>query len=507
MAVRISLSNLTAEQKKKIASDLNLKATQKTFGQQKFAKTTIINFFITDNEYLYLPFNYAAEMLGNPHPNNNLAKYVSGVFGMTPGFTLRDYQSESLKYAMEDFALRGTAFFNVYCSYGKTVVGACLASWNSGQTGTATLVLVPLDGIVDSWVGAFKRYTTAKVSLVGKETPETQVIICPCHQIGKLSQFTRDRIGFLIIDEADTYCTAGHVATLLGTTPYKILALTATYERDDGMEQMLDKIVGLTRIVKISSKPFFVLKIETNYEANDVAVSKYGISYTDLIKKLAMQPARNELIMNIVINNLDQKILILTVHKEHALLLLEYCKACLPRYGKTYGRYFDIDKTYNDCDVLICTYAKTGRGFDQESKCKGWDGRRFNMLIRADSTVKEEQAAGRVFRADIPWVIDIVDSHENVQKHWRSRYKWYVSRNGIVKHVTKMFYLPQLFATAEYQRSYLEAKQRQADDSICPVRIVKVPKSSKASEKYEKHDKHEVSDADLTLMLERDGFL
>lgn len=517
MSVRIPIEQLTNEQKNKISRDLNVETVSNRYGAggKTFSNKKAISFYFADNQYVYLPFSYAYENISGYKDKgvfpNREAKAISGSFDMVEGFLPRDYQLEALRYANEDFERSSTAFFNVFCSFGKTIVSVLKASEFSHLTGTASLVLVPQDGVVESWIGAFLTYSTARVALAGQEDDDTQVIVCPCHQIDKLSEASKSRIGFLIIDEADCYCTPGHVKTLLATQPYFILACTATYERDDGMEEMIDLLIGRTRIVKISTKPFFVLKINTPFTATDVAKTKFGIQVSDLVKKITMQEERNFLILNIVELNVEkEKLLILTSLVEHANHLFqmigEYFDYLYKRDDSssnattstsnkkrkyTVSRYFDDDKSYYDSDVLVGTFSKMGRGFDQAAKAKGWDGRRFNMVILASTTMKIEQLSGRGFRADIPVIVELVDKHVNIKKHWQVREPWYQSRNGIIVDVGYMPCWAEIWKTPAIQKMYEEAKKRTKEIGDNTIRAYSKKSLDKQKMKFEETVKHD----------------
>lgn len=492
MSVGILLSTLSNDVKKQIASELHLEAKDKYYFVPKDDKKHFytggevvksLNMFSIEGDIIYLPFAYVREKFKVTKPNDRLNKKKYQKFKMKEGFSLRDYQKEAIRYAFEDFDKFDAAFFNVFCSYGKTVVATFIAHMMSQMMQTSTLILVPQDSIVSSWYSTFVDLTTASVYVVGSNSltreanrDTANVIICPCHQIDKMSKEQVQNIGFLVIDEADCYCTIGHVNTLLATQPYRILALTATYERDDCMESMIDLVVGPSRIVKISSKPFFILKISTPFTATDVAKTSRGISHTDLTRKICNIPQRLSIILNLVMNNSDEKILILSLHTDIVELLCGSLEYLFEQRGdgKKVSKYYGKMDGYYDADVLIGTYSKLGRGFDQKGKCKGvWDGRRFNFLILVSSTLKVEQLAGRAFRSDIPCIVEFVDNHENVRKHWAKRYKWYVSRNGIVMDIKTMFKWSDLFLTPEYQTQYRLAKVKEANEAIAPTRIVK----------------------------------
>jgi hypothetical protein len=248
-------------------------------------------------------------------------------------------------------------------------------------------------------------------------------------RLKQLDHEIRQRVGHFVLDEADCYCTVGHVEGLLSVEPMFMTALTATYDRDDGFETMLDLLVGPERIIRISKKPFFVFQIPTNYTV-EPRVGPRGVVFDSVIEQLDANQERTAMIIQLVLDNLDQKILIVTKHVERAKILHQWLGYYLQQTGKTVSILVGNTKSYQDADVLITTFSKAGRGFDEESGCLNWGGRRIGMGILDASTKKIEQPAGRFLRADIPVIFDIVDNQKNLKEHWRLRKNWYESRNG-----------------------------------------------------------------------------
>jgi len=88
------------------------------------------------------------------------------------------------------------------------------------------------------------------------------------------------------------------------------------------------------------------------------------------------------------------------------------------------------DNTFDeDARILVATFQKVGTGFSHD---------KLDMLILASDT--EEyfiQYLGRVFRRpDVePIVIDFVDKHPILKKHFLSRKKVYEQCGGVVKYV------------------------------------------------------------------------
>ena len=450
MAFRIPYALLTDQHKTQIKTDLTLKEKTNDYARGRFApKGKEISFYGIDQETptypgsgpdFLLPMYYASTLFKTPIINSRRTYYRVPPFYLK--VPLRDYQQEVVNTSIHSFMRTGTAFANVFCSYGKTVVAAFFSAMFSQQYGLCTLVTYPRRIIGNSWIGTFQEKTTAKIYIVGETPgepdPDVQVILCMDTRLKMLSPVVRQRVGHFVLDEADCFCTAGHVDGLLSTEPMFITALTATYERDDGLEVMLNLLLGPERITRISKKPFFVFQISTDFTV-EPKVGPRGIIFDSVIEQLDANQERNWLIIQLVLDNLDQKILILTKHVDHARNLHQWLSYYLSFYGKTVSLLAGNIKWYDDADVIVATFSKAGRGFDEESGCRNWGGRRIGMGILAASTKKIEQPAGRFLRAEIPVIFDIVDNQKNVKDHWRLRKKWYESRNGQIYSINGRF--------------------------------------------------------------------
>lgn len=473
MAFRVPYALLKDEHKARIVKDLSLKERCGDYNPWNGGRSKVktIDFYQVDHDEpthpemgpdVLLPLYYASGLLKTPIPNRRKIYPKVPPFQMM--FPPRDYQEEVIQLSLQNFMDRGSTFLNVFCSYGKTYVGAYFASVFAQKYGLATLVTFPRLIIGDSWKGTFQNKTNAKIYIVGETEgppdPDVQVFLCMDTRLKRLDREIRRRIGHFILDEADCYCTVGHVEGLLSIEPMFMTALTATYDRDDGFEVMLDLMVGSDRITRISKKPFFVFQIPTQFQV-EPQMGPRGVIFGSIVKQLDDNQERNLLIVQLVLDNLDQKILIITKHKEHARNLHQWLTYYLQPYGKTVSILIDTMKKYDDADVLITTYSKGGRGFDEESGCHNWKGRRFGMGILAASTKKIEQPMGRYLRSDLPVVFDIVDLQKNLKAHWSLRKKWYESRNGQVYSINGRFVWSQHCdrMMAEYLESLKELPQ------------------------------------------------
>lgn len=472
MAVHIPIKLLTDNDKLKIATDLHLeeKINPIFLKKNKWSRnnnTKAIDFYsniINENgeECIALPYSYTSEHFKCKFPNARLKKLPIDPFYMKEDFELYDYQEEAIELAKEDIKENGTCFFNVCCSFGKTIVGGVLSQIRSQNDGLLTLVIYPRQPLGKSWYGTFSNLTTAKCIIFEKDVivPEdTQVILCMNTQIANLPQNIINKVGHLVIDEAHMFCTLSNVDPILKLSPKYITCLTATYERDDGFEIMLDHIVGYNRIVKISKKPFFVINLNTNFTPENVGMTEYGVDFMDLTDKIYDINERTEFIYKLVTMNLQHKIMILTKRKLRAQKLYDDLKVLLEPCGLKVSKYFGKDKSYDDGDVLIGTVSKIGVGFDEKETCNNWNGIRINILITDCSIKKIEQPAGRVFRAKIPVIIDIVDNHYCLKNHWNLRRAWYASRNGIIYQTSDTFKWSDLYQ--DLHKYYLQALEKE----------------------------------------------
>jgi hypothetical protein len=432
MAFRVLKSSISIPFSYRVNDDLTI---VKEIGRKHKRKKQVIFYRIDPiTGDMLLPLFYASSLFNTTFINKlKFYEDIPQFYMTTPPL---DYQEEVINLAVERLRTSGFCFLNVFCSFGKTYVAAYLASIIS-KNGLATLITYPREMIQASWVGSFADFTTAKVYVVGSGNEisnDTQIFLSMDTRITSLDKRFRDKIGHLIIDEADRYCTPGHVTGVLSVEPLFVTLLTATYERDDGFHVMLDLLAGPDRIIRISKKNFEVICYKTNFWVHPKA-SYQGINYDDLVRQYDMIPERNAMIINIILSNIDKKYLILTKHRDHCDMFVTWLNyffkvLCLDkRTAKLCGKI----KKYNDADVIVGTISKIDIGFDEKKACQDWNGIRINVLILASTTRKIEQIAGRVFRADHPVIIDIVDDNVNVKAHYRIREKWYESRNG---HIT-----------------------------------------------------------------------
>lgn len=425
MACAVKVTDLTKEQAETIHRLLYLMPNTIENKYNKNSEKTPIQFYQINEGVVELPYLFASSLL-KIIPNVNKPFPVTTLEFTS---TLRDYQVAVEEEAALQLNKHGTTTLALFPGFGKTILGAKLAS----RAKLMTVVLVHREILCSQWKKTFIEHTNAQVWIVGEPTPPSScdVIICMNTRWHKIPKYMRDAIGFLIIDEAHCFCTPTNVPCLLAFHPKYILIETATLERDDdGMEVMIYAIAGTHGVFRESTKPFSIVKVKTNCTP-EVKKNRLGdTSYASILQSLMNDNRRNEIIMSLVNENLNKKILILTHLVEHAEIL----NKMLQNRSIPCDYLCGNKKSYVDSCILIGTTSKIGTGFDPASN-PTYDGRPFDVLILCNTTKKTSvlvQTVGRVFRAQSPTVYYLADNNSSLKKHWYICRKWFLKRGGLL---------------------------------------------------------------------------
>ena len=431
MSVVFDLKDLDIETSNKIAKKLTFRPKPPKF--QKFLgfqpSTEPIRMFYPENGKVRLPYAFASSYFKKKYHHDK--EYPKIYEDPNKKFTgkLLERQIEPFKEAVHYLKRFNTVTIALYPGFGKTFMGSML-SWYLNKY---TCILVHRDNVGKQWVKTFKQYFTDFTDediwfVDNKPKKDPKILVCMDGRVDKIPQELKDKIGCLIIDEAHCFCCPSKVKPLLSFSPRYIIAETATPEKDNGMEVIIQSICGKHYIQKTSIKPYYFFIIQTNleYETDD---SKN--IFCELTNKQTESKERNDLILKLLENNQHYKTIIAGNRKDHC----KHISKRLEDIGLESSELYGSIKNYKTKNILIGTGSKMGVGFDEANFCDDYDGRPSDLLMMLytfASWAPFEQVRGRGMRAEKPNVIIFNDKHPITRKHMTKIRKWVRETNGII---------------------------------------------------------------------------
>jgi len=419
MSLRIKLADLSDEHKSFIRKHLLHKReenytmkSRQSYGSQ--IEKPELQLFETNGEELWLPITYARGLL----KLENFDETEFPMIDLTFTGTLLPRQDSVIVEATEQLENYNTTTLWLHPGFGKTVLGAYLSCYLKCKT----IIIHTMSTLNKQWFTAFSSFTTAKIWVVGeKEIENPDVVICMDTRITKLSDDYLSQFGVLIIDEAHEWCsTQNRISKLMRFHPKYIIVESATIQKADSMEKVIYCIAGKHCVRRDYEKEFKAIIVHTNFEP-EIKKTIHGTNMDLLRKDLARDNRRNNIIIDLVKQNKDYKILIVSWLVEHC----EYLTKLL--LDENVSSYYGNAKNYKDARIIIGTYKKVGTGFDEALACENWDGKRIDlvvMTILVKDTNFFEQVVGRGLRSEFPNFILLVDDNPTVKRHLSANKKW-----------------------------------------------------------------------------------
>lgn len=237
---------------------------------------------------------------------------------------LRDYQAA----AVDRLGRVTQGMVLVCCGGGKTVtaLGAIV------RLGTPTVVLVHTLDLAEQWRSEIRDKLGIEAGLVGGGEKRSGAVTVALVQTlarwkpEKRAEFL-SRFGLLVMDEAH-HCPASSFRQVIDLCPARYrLGLTATPEREDGLSPMLELYFGPALLV-VTQQQLIAAGVLTLPEVRVVETefthAYRGMEdYVELMNALAADPARNQLIVDAVVDEAraGQTCLVLSGRVDHCEVL------------------------------------------------------------------------------------------------------------------------------------------------------------------------------------------
>src|SRR5690554_5128773 len=316
------------------------------FKQGVYAKGNQRRVWLSDDKTFHLPLWYARNVWGIEKDPKKKVK----VKPWNLNLELREYQKDIIKECMDNYNTSRCNILQVFCGFGKTPTSLFLAYRLAKNTRTRTLILLPPNRMIRTgWTTCIQKFTDADVFVYGvhdkKTDPEmkrckkyhpddcecqierrynAQIIVATKDGAQDIPDDLMESVGHLILDEAHLLCTQQSIDQILRCTPFYVTVLTATFEKKNGLHRVMELIAGETKITRVDTKPFYIVKVPTKFQPIGYKENAQGHKdWHSVQSKFEENEERNEMLVNIVEVNKHKKTLILCYHVQHVELLAE----------------------------------------------------------------------------------------------------------------------------------------------------------------------------------------
>ena len=422
--------------------------------QEELTMNPVVNFSMTsaseqksfkiyteNDKRLYVPRYYGLQKFGLP----DKCTLTEGIQcnNMIFNGTLREQQLEPVNNfikAASDPLKRG-GIISVPCGFGKTIMSVYIACHFQKKT----MFVSHKDFLNQQFVDTVKQFVPKakigiikqrKVDVEGKDfvVASLQSLAMRDYDINIFKDF-----GLVIIDEvhhlgAEVFCRAFQKLNVS-----KILGLSATLNRKDGMRKVFEYYIGKS-VYKLVKKDEVDVKVEIHkYFDPNVEYSRNLLLWngkpnnTGMISNICSFSPRNNYIIDILKRVLkeepDRKILILSERRNQLSTLEELIEVfnISDEVGYYVGgmaqKYLDESAKKN---IIMATYQMAAEGMNIPS---------LNTVIFASPISDIQQSIGRILREKpserkyIPLVIDIWDEFSIFTRKGYTRIKYYKNNN------------------------------------------------------------------------------
>lgn len=428
MAVALDL-NEGKSKKKKILKELTVKTKSSVYNQNA-VKLQLFNADRNDGA-IYIPlyqypeyfeeYPYAKE----DYPRCNLPFYSKLLTKETdPSGRGRD-QDIVVKDAISRLREKHSVFISAFTGFGKSATGIYLMCYFCYKT----VILCHNNTIKKQWIDEIDKHTRgrARIQVVsGKKPfdPKAHVYI-----VGVLKAKTIPRedvlhVGMVIIDEAHICTITAFTQSLLRFQPRYLVGLSATPERADGMQKLLEVYFGPKKefIYRFEKKDFTVVKLTTSYQPEISYITIGGktiLNWTEMMTKLSGIKERWMELADRAVIEKKHKIIMMCDRNEMAQNIFEY----IEKKGDSAELYIGTKKTWDKSKRILITNVKKG--------AVGLNDPTLTMLILCCDMKNVKQCEGRI-RTTNNVVIDCVDDLSTLENHWGERRKWYERKGATI---------------------------------------------------------------------------
>lgn len=348
---------------------------------------------------------------------------------------LRAHQVDALK-AFD--SANQTGIICLPCGYGKTFTGIAAAL----KIGTCFMIVVHKEFLADQWSEELRRLVPGiRIGRIQGERCDIgdnvdvaiAMIQTLCSRMFVAGTFAR--FGFAIFDEVHHLAAEHFSQTLQRVHCKKMLGLTATPKRADGLSKVFEWYLGPI-VYQISQRPSddSVLATVLRYECSDSAYAEVSTNWKGeiirarMINQIADYQPRTQAILEWVrpyLDDLNRKLLILSDRREHLVAFEAGFRASgIDSIGYYVGgmKQKDLDTSASK-RIILGTFAMASEGMNIPT---------LNAVLLATPKSSIEQSVGRILRLKPeertiqPIIFDVLDAtFVECYGQWTKRKKFY----------------------------------------------------------------------------------
>ena len=396
-----------------------------------------------------VPRFWGLSMFGSPTKDHRVdAKYEGPTKFLG---TLKDMQVKAVEQTQTYFRTWGGATMIADCGFGKTATAIALGCF-SGQK---CLILCNREILMDQWVDAIQKFcgpTTVGYiqrwpynkgpqdgTLTVRPT-DTNLFETCLFTVGSIQSFSEceypkdlyKKFGLVIIDEMHHIAAKSlvHVVPLFHAR--RVLGLTATPNRSDGLEDVLYWLTGpvsfvyqrTPEVTGVRGSVIVTHVVFTQGLQKEIMYKDGSLGIASMMTELSNDDTRNECLEFLIRKALEHraKVMVVVSHVAHGKLLFD--RNITEKQAIMCGPHQMPEKAKDpDTRIVFATYSLLEEGYDDP---------KLDALVLAMPRSRVQQTIGRVERShpgkQVPWVLDLTDAFSMFPAMHYKRKSFYKSR-------------------------------------------------------------------------------
>lgn len=431
MSVKIIKSNITKDdidtmERKLLVSkdhDSNSNYYKKN---NHYTNSEKIPFYRIENNILYVPFHFGRNHFLGRYENESIfsENIDCSFFGK-----LRSEQEIVKSEALNTLSVSKSVLLSCYPGFGKTTLTLKIIT----DLKKKTVIVVNKVAILEQWKNEIKKYIGIEPVILksklkeNSKIPNSFIYLVNCINIEK-HDFSSLNIGTVVVDECHLMLTKVFSKALLHLSPIFLIGLSATSYRYDGFDKLFDLYFGYNRIHRSLHREHKVIQILSNERINHSLSSKGSINWNSVIEHQSISEKRRNTICNLCIGECKDRNIMILCKRIKQMTLIQERLVDLGINKDDVSLFKQNDIIFNkNSRILITSYQKAGVGFSHNKlDC---------LILGSDTKDYFIQYLGRVFRTPevTPLIVDIVDDHPLLKRHFYERKKVYIECGGTIE--------------------------------------------------------------------------